>query len=448
MLKAGFARIDITPPFGNDLAGYFVRRLADGTLDPLYANAIAVSSDDDTLLMIAVDYIGIRLYDSQTIRKMIAERTGVPYDHILLAALHQHTAPCLDSMTANPETATQLKDTVFMDALYRRFCDLAQMAMDDRRDATMRAGVGELSEPISFVRRWFTKEGIIKTNPDTDKFTILKRCAESDNSVRVVRFDREGANDIALVNFSTHPDTIGGTKWSADWPGFTRRFVENELDGVSCILFVGTQGDTNHIDHAKPKDQRQHGETKYEHTEYMGRTLADGVIAVWDKTEPVEGEKIFAEQTIVYNLTNTDGIELYDEAAEYDRRYRELTASGAAWNKSGLVSEHFTSIYHARRILSLRKTTVYRPVPLTVMGIGNVALVGFGGEAFTAYSKIAKDLVPDKFMLTAVCANGYEGYFPTAEAFEQGGYEAISSLFTPSLESEIVEALDNMLKKI
>jgi len=447
MLKAGFARIEVTPPFGNDLSGYFVRRLADGTLDPLYANALAVTSGEDTLIMIAVDYIGVKLSTATKIRQMISERTGVPADHVLIAALHQHTAPCLWELNAEGTHEMQLKDAAFIDALYRRFCDLAQMAMDDRRDCVMRAGVGELAEPISFVRRWFTKEGIIKTNPDTDKFTILRRCAESDNSVRVVRFDREGANDIALVNFSTHPDTIGGTKWSADWPGFARRFVEKDLDGVSCILFVGTQGDTNHIDHAKPKDQRQHGATKYEHTEYMGRTVADGVLAVWDKTEPVEGEKIFAEHTIVYNLTNTDGIELYDEAAEYDRRYRELTAAGAAWNKSGLVTEHFTSIYHARRILALRKTTVYRPVPLTVMGIGDVALVGFGGEAFTAYSKMAKDLAPDKFMLTAVCANGYEGYFPTAEAFEQGGYEAISSLFTPTLESEILGALAPMLKK-
>jgi hypothetical protein len=51
-------------------------------------------------------------------------------------------------------------------------------------------------------------------------------------------------------------------------------------------------------------------------------------------------------------------------------------------------------------------------------------------------------------MLTAINANGCEGYFPTAEAFNQGGYEVISSLFTPELESEIVDAVSKMLKKI
>ena len=49
-------------------------------------------------------------------------------------------------------------------------------------------------------------------------------------------------------------------------------------------------------------------------------------------------------------------------------------------------------------------------------------------------------LAPEKFVVCTVCANGYEGYFPTEEAFAQGGYEAKSSLFTPTLEREIIDA--------
>ena len=35
MLKVGFSRLDVTPPLGTDISGYFVRRIADGMLDPL-----------------------------------------------------------------------------------------------------------------------------------------------------------------------------------------------------------------------------------------------------------------------------------------------------------------------------------------------------------------------------------------------------------------------------
>jgi hypothetical protein len=56
-------------------------------------------------------------------------------------------------------------------------------------------------------------------------------------------------------------------------------------------------------------------------------------------------------------------------------------------------------------------------------------------------------LAPDKFVVCAVCANGYEGYYPTEEAFAQGGYEAKSSLFTPTLEHEILDAARAVMQK-
>ena len=37
-------------------------------------------------------------------------------------------------------------------------------------------------------------------------------------------------------------------------------------------------------------------------------------------------------------------------------------------------------------------------------------------------------------------ANGYEGYFPTQEAFEEGGYEARSSCFRIGVAEKIAEA--------
>ena len=40
MLQAGFARVDITPPLGTYMAGYYHERQADGILDPLIANVL------------------------------------------------------------------------------------------------------------------------------------------------------------------------------------------------------------------------------------------------------------------------------------------------------------------------------------------------------------------------------------------------------------------------
>ena len=60
-LKAGFAKVDITPPLAVCMAGYFHRREAEGILDPLYASAIAVSDakDDIKWILISCDLIGL-----------------------------------------------------------------------------------------------------------------------------------------------------------------------------------------------------------------------------------------------------------------------------------------------------------------------------------------------------------------------------------------------------
>ena len=435
MLQAGFARIDITPPFGNDLSGYYERRLADGTLDPLYLNAVALTVGEETVLLMAADYIGIKMEHSIAIRKLISERTGVPSDHILLAALHQHTSPCLADPT---KKETALRDKVFIDVIYRRFADAAVMALDDRAEASISVGARDVAEPIAFVRRYYTREAGVVTNPSS-KFTLTGRCADADNTVRLVRFSRKDKNDIAILNFSTHPDVIGGTKWSADWPGFARRFLEEDISGTSCLFFTGCQGDSNHNDYFKPREERLHG-GRYDHSRYMGRTVADAAIAVWNEMTPVADDSIFAECRTIFNLTNTEGIEKYDECAQWVADY-----------KAGKIPpDSYTMAERAfcYRVSALREQPLFRPIPLTVIGVGGVVFVGFGGEAFTSYGQKMRDLCPDKFVISAVCANGYEGYLPTAEAFAQGGYEACSSFFMPTLEEEIVTAAREMLKKL
>ena len=312
------------------------------------------------------------------------------------------------------------------------------MAIDDLKDAVLSTAAREVDEPISFVRRYFTKEGGVQTNPSTSKYTLLGRCAESDNTMRLVRFAREGANDIAIVNFSTHPDVISGSKVSADWPGFTRRFVEESIENVSAIFFTGCQGDTNHIDFFKPKEERIKNDDRYYHSQFMGKTVAKAVKDVWNDTKVSTNDAIFAENVTIYNKTNLEGVDEYDK---YKAWYDDYEAGKLDYNP------HITELAYARRIIELRTSPVFNPIPLTVVGIGDASFIGFGGEPFTAYGEAARNIAPEKFVVCSVCTNGYEGYFPTEEAFSQGGYEARSSSFSPSLEKEIISALKDIFER-
>ena len=442
MLKAGFARVDVTPPLGSFLAGYFEARFAEGILDPIQLNAIALSDEKESVLIITSDFLGIRENYATPIRQKIAERTGVPADHIMVTALHQHTSICLRGGPDN----NVIEDHDYMQLLYRKFCDVAQMALSDMAECKMNYAEKQAEKPLSFVRRYMLSDGTVKTNPNTEKIgdrKILGPTEDSDNTVRLVKLVREDGKNIALVNFSTHPDVIGGLKYSADWPGFVRRYVEAEHENTQCLLLNGCQGDTNHKNFMIPAEERFPAGEGYPHAEYMGRIIANTVNALWDQATEMRDQTVAAEMTNVYNKTRTDKEEFFDECWELYEAYQIKQDHSAHQTPSGI------SLAEASRVVRQRtEAPLYQKLPVTTLRVGEIGFIGFGGEPFTHYATAVRENFPNKTVIAACCANGFEGYLPTAKAFEQGGYEAVSSPFSPNLEEDCVTAATELLKKM
>ena len=437
MLKSGFARLDVTPPLGTIIAGYFEPRYASGVIDPIELNAVAFSDGENTSLLITFDALGMREMFCTEIRALIEERTGVPADHIILSCLHQHT-----SVVLRPKGGTcALTDGPYLDVLYHKFADVAKMAVDDLAESTLSYAEKELEHPISFVRRYIMKDGSVRTNPGFKHQAEIDRpAAEADNTVRLLRFAREGKNDIALVNFCTHPDVIGGSRFTADWPGFVRRFVEEDIPGVSCILVNGAQGDVNHVDFIGWKEMPAHHEGRYAHSRFMGRTVADAAEELWKCAAARTVDKVGGAIDEVFNLTRTDGAEDYAVCKQiYDE-----------FQKTFKMPENaaFRDIAYVRRVVEMRTDPLFRKIPVTVLSLGDIVFVGFGGEPFTHYATAVREGAKDKTVISVCCANGFEGYLPTKLAFEQGGYEATASAFTPNLEEDCVKAALGIIKTL
>ena len=92
-LQAGFARVDVTPPLGIEISGYFVERFASGILDALEASALALRCGDDQAILIALDNLMIDKETMHAYRAAIAERTGVKAEAVFIACSHTHTGP-------------------------------------------------------------------------------------------------------------------------------------------------------------------------------------------------------------------------------------------------------------------------------------------------------------------------------------------------------------------
>ena len=133
MLKAGFARVDITPPLGSYISGYFNARYAKGVLDPIQLNALAFSDGNETDLIIIADLIGVDRITCDALREEIAAATGVKKDHIMLTALHQHTSYAfLDKHFKKARGEKILPtDDAYGTMLHLRYCDVAKMALED-----------------------------------------------------------------------------------------------------------------------------------------------------------------------------------------------------------------------------------------------------------------------------------------------------------------------------
>ena len=427
MLKAGFARVDVTPPLGTYVSGYFNDRYAKGILDPIQLNALALSDGETTNLIVISDFIGVNRAFCETIRAKIAERTQIDPAHVMLSALHQHT-----SVVIGARKEKETLDPIYVETVYRKYCDVAQMALDDMSDATLGFGIEETAEPIAFIRRYLMTDGTVIGHPYNRESEIVRRIGDGDNRVRLLRFARDGKKDIAFVNFCTHPDVIGGEYFSADWPGFVRRYVEKDIENVSCLLLNGVQGDSNHCDYI---GGRRHG---YEHSARMGRIIADVVCKLWDRTEEKTDTKLGCRIDEVILPTRTDGMERYEEC-------RELLA---ATNENRIPRPSGAQLGEAYRIVRMREQPIFQRLPVTVMAIGRICIVGFGGEPFTQYARSLEAACPELTLLSSCCCNGYEGYLPSKEIFAEGGYEASSSPFPTTLEDECFKTAMNLIGQL
>ena len=412
-MKIGFGKVDVTPPLGSGLAGYFHVRESIGILDPIYLTAVVIEAGEERIAVITGDFLSMYLMQATQIRSLIAGETGIPADHILMQALHQHTS--IGAGKA-PE--------FYKENLKRKYVDVVKLALDDLAECRVTVGEKETAEPVSFIRRYRMKDGSVMTNPGFQNPEIDHPLGKADNTVRLVRFHREEKGDIAMVGFQTHPDTLGGNRFSADWPGFVRRTVEKKLEaeGVRCILVNGCQGDTNHFNTARPPLPTSRMERYEKVTRFIGETIAAAALDVWNEGKPVEEGPVSGEVTLHTIRTNWDGIDQIEEAKEIMR----LLAEKLPTPKPLDLAERG----RYARLARLENASLFQRVNVTLVAFGKIAIVGYSGEPFTEYADVLRAAFPELFILTACNCNGAQGYLPSAAAFDEGGYEANSSSFT------------------
>lgn len=424
-LQVGFARMDVTPMTGIGMIGYYHERLAEGVLDSLELNAMALACGDEKVVLITMDQEGLTRDCCLDFKDYISKETGLPTQAIYIHATHTHTGPFVVK-----DSEKQLEREYYT-FLYRRMGDVAKYALADLKPAKMGFGMG-ISPEIAFIRRFRMKDGSAQTNPGRQNPNIEAPIGTTDHRVNVLRFDREDGQTFVLANFGNHPDVIGGCKFSADWPGFTRRELEQALPGTKCIFFNGCQGDVNHIDVRIPKDGFNGG---YEYSRHMGRVIAGTVLQVFDKVKYVDVDSLRYKQTTIHVPAKRPTPEQIKEA----KIIKELHETGRD-NEipySGMM--HTTVVAEALHFVELEHGPEFFDMDLSGVAIGNVVLIGVPGEGFTGIGMGLKEAEGWDLILPTCLTNGKHGYFPMQDAFDEGGYESRSSKFKPGVAEFMIE---------
>ena len=449
-LYAGFSRVDITPEMGIDVVGYYIPRKAEGVLDPLMVRALALQMGDQKVVMLSADLCYIAGENARVVNQAVAEATGLPEAAIYYHCTHTHTGPATGASLTSDNADTNCPEVRYVKFLAEKSAEAAKLALADLKPATVGYGIGQAPN-IAFVRRFRMKDGSVRTNPGVNNPDIVAPIGDVDERVSVVRFDREGAETLVLVNFADHPDTVGGCKISADWPGLTCGVVEKVLDNTKCILFNGAQGDVNHVN-VRPTggylnnmfmdfDDVSRG---YAHAQYMARVVTGGVLQAFDKVQYFEPDSLrFAKRTIRIPSNMPDPAELPEA-----HRITELHEAGKD-NELPYTGMMLTTVVaRSKRMVLLENGPEAFELRLSALSIGDVAFVGIPGEPFTGVGRGLKETEGWDLVIPTCLTNGAAGYFPMMECYVEGGYEAGSSKFKAGVAEQLIEEGQALLAEL
>lgn len=444
MLKAGFSRVNVNPMMGIGVCGYFIPRIADGILDDLEANTVSISLGDKRQVFVSVDSCHVEKNVIDEVVRICKEKYGIPEGTVHVNATHTHTAPYNNLEDSDP----LIKQ--YSEMLVLKLVDAVKFAIDDEKPAKL--GFGKSCAPnIGFCRRFIMKDGSIRTNPGAGNPDILKPISEIDQDVSVLRFDREGANTIVMVNYANHPDVVGGCKLSADWPGFARRVFEKAIDNTSLAFYNGALGDINHVN-VFPKGGDNNDLTNdfddvmrgYGHARHMGNVVAAAVMQIYDKVEYVDPDS-FTYKTITVNVpANKAKEEELPEAI----RINDLHNAGRDDELPYEGMELTTVVAEAGRMVAMMTAPDCFGTGVSAAKLGRIGFITMPGEAFSDIQVALKKAEGYDCIFVIGLADEYSGYFPMMSAYDEGGYEARSSRFRAGVGELYIEEGKKLLESL
>ena len=441
--RVGFGRIDITPEESVPLAGYgnTSMRFFQNIRDRLIANCVAISDQaDSTVLLFDVDLIVMDEPVLGLVREGIEKNYGVPGDRVMICATHTHAGPDIWN-TKEPSIVR------YHQLLSSRLVQAAGEALQDRKEAQLYYGTVEVPN-MNFVKHYChtTEDG--KTLYFGDNFgkqvldETTRHATDSDPSLHVLQFVRQGGRDIVIGNWRAHPHfTSGSRKYdlSADYPGAFRKALE-AMKGCHAVFFQGCGGNNN-------SSTRLVHERRYTTCDSYGMALAASAVECLNKKMTLAaGGSVKAKQLwLEYPLDHRDDGRV-EEALKVQKVWQETNDAAKATEAGRPYG--IRSPYHANAIVSKSKRPASKTMEINAMAFGPDVAIVTGSEMFDTISIVTEQQSVFAATVTMAYFNAYRGYIPSNFGFEYTCYESDVAWFAPGIAEKLIETYTDMLKEL
>lgn len=455
-LRVGIAEADITPPVGFPIAGYYHERLADGTIDPLKAKAIVFRDANAEAALVVCDLIGVATDLSQAVRKRAFEKTGIPATNIVISATHSHTAPDYMKelyLKLGNEGQEPLR-AAYIDKLINGPVEAIVKAHAAAKPAVLECGSATQSTPVSFNRRSVMRDGSVKTWQSHDNPEVVRAAGPIDPEIALLNVRDEAGKSLGILsNFALHLDTVGGVKWSADYPFFIEQKLRKAA-GSEVVSIFGT-GCCGDINHANPRSKIRNK------ADFIGNSIGESIQKQLGQLKRLERKDLVVKSCVVklplqdatkdevaHSIKILDAanrkekVDFFEHVTAYKKlildqlRHREPHANTAAHITWGL----------SRSLAGVGETL---PVDVTVMALGgDVAIVCLPGEVFVELGLAIKQGSPFRTTLVIELSNSVESiYVPHRAAYAGGSYEVTNSNLQPGAGEMLVETALSLLRE-
>lgn len=420
-LRAGAAAVDITPQqFPLNLPGGFQGNPAETVHDPLHARCLVLDDGATTVALVVVDNLGVAREAADEARTLASGRCGIPVDRILVASTHTHSAPSSNTKEGQPAAVAYRK------RLIKGIAESIVLAHQALRPAAVGHAAYELPEEV-FNRRWYLKPGKmplnpfgemdrVKMNPGTSPEVLDRPAGPTDPDVTIL-FVRDAKNRKPLAlcaNYTLH--YVGGVprgQVSADYFGEFARLMPSRLragDDFVAMLSNGASGDINNIPFLVTRPPRE----PFEQIRIVARKTADAAWFAWKRIDTYRSDTRIGmiEREITLNVRRPT-------EEQFKRAERIL----ALRDEAELAELPRLAEPYARRTISLAQGPDTLSIPLQALRIGDFAVCAIPFETLVEIGLDLKKRSPFPRTIVVGVTNGYNGYLPTPEQHELGGYE-------------------------